>query len=160
GMTTQRPSADEMQATCSSQATAASTAEITPEIPRKRRLLAAARSMLRELSGHDFSEVDADANFLELGLDSLLLAQAAQLFERRFGVSIRRRQLMEELSSLDAVASHVDATLPREAFAEMPATPPSAPSPTQPIAGSQSAVLEQILAQQQQLTNQVLQLLG
>ncbi len=67
---------------------------------------------------------------------------------------------MEELSSLDAVASHLDATLPREAFAEMPATPPSAPSPTQAVADSQSAVLEEILAQQQQLTNQVLQLLG
>src|SRR5439155_17568677 len=45
------------------------------------------------------------------GLDSLLLAQTAQLFERKFGVSISLRQLMEELSSLDAVASHLDATL-------------------------------------------------
>jgi len=160
GKMSQTPSADEMQALCSSEAAAASPAETTPEIPRKRRLLAAARSMLRELSGHNFSEVDADANFLELGLDSLLLAQTAQLFERKFGVSISLRQLMEELSSLDAVASHLDATLPREAFAEMPATPPSAPSPTQAVADSQSAVLEEILAQQQQLTNQVLQLLG
>src|SRR5206468_8089764 len=131
-----------------SQAAAASPAKTTPEIPRKRRLLAAARSVLRELSGHNFSEVDADANFLELGLDSLLLAQTAQLFERKFGVSISLRQLMEELSSLDAIASYMDARLPPEAFAEKPATPPSAPSPTHAVADSQSAVLEEILRQQ------------
>ena len=123
-------------------------------------MFAATRSLLRGLSGHDFSEVDAYANFVELGLDSLLLAQAAQLFERKFGVSISFRQLMEELSSLDAIASYMDARLPPEAFAEKPATPPSAPSPTHAVADSQSAVLEEILRQQQQLTNQVLQLLG
>ncbi|OLC28222.1 MAG: hypothetical protein AUH28_19260 [Acidobacteria bacterium 13_1_40CM_56_16] len=149
-----------MQPLRSSQAVVASPAETKPEIARKDRLFAATRSLLRGLSGHDFSEVDAYANFVELGLDSLLLAQAAQLFERKFGVSISFRQLMEELSSLDAIASYMDARLPPEAFAEKPATPPSAPSPTHAVADSQSAVLEEILRQQQQLTNQVLQLLG
>src|SRR2546427_5487978 len=160
GNTPQTPSADEMQPLRSSQAVVASPAETKPEIARKDRLFAATRSLLRGLSGHDFSEVDAYANFVELGLDSLLLAQAAQLFERKFGVSISFRQLMEELSSLDAIASYMDARLPPEAFAEKPATPPSAPSPTHAVADSQSAVLEEILRQQQQLTNQVLQLLG
>ncbi len=40
------------------------------------------------------------ASLLELGLDSLLLTQAAQVFHRKFGVSISFRQLMEELGSL------------------------------------------------------------
>src|SRR5213592_391281 len=41
---------------------------------------------------------------------------------------------MEELSSLGAVASHLDATLPPYAFAEKPATRPSAPSATHAVA--------------------------
>src|SRR5439155_16625901 len=137
----------------------ASPAETEPEISRKERLLAAARSLLLELAGHDFSDVDARTNFLELGLDSLLLTQAAQLFQRKFCVSISFRQLMEELSSLDALASHLDFMLPREAFAEKSAPPlPTLSSPA--VGESQAAVLEELLRQQQQLTNQVLQLLG
>ena len=53
--------------------------------------------------------MDVSASFLELGLDSLLLTQAAQLFQRKFGVRITFRQLMEDLSSLDALATHLDA---------------------------------------------------
>jgi amino acid adenylation domain-containing protein len=138
--------------------------EAHPEVSRKERLLAAARSMLQELSGYDFAEVDQSTDLLELGLDSLLLTQAAQLFQRKFGVSITFRQLMEELSSLGAIASHLDASLPPEAFA-LQASPWSAQTPApltiSPESGnSQNAILEQILQQQQQLTNQVLQLMG
>ena len=91
-----------------------------PEVPRKDRLLAAARKLLEELSGYDLSTVEAATDLLELGLDSLLLTQAATLFQRKFGVSITFRQLMEELSSLEAIASHLDAVLPPAAFAAAP----------------------------------------
>src|SRR5262249_10644604 len=115
---------------------------------------------------YDLSTVEESADLMELGLDSLLLTQAAQLFQRKFGVSITFRQLMEELSSLGAIASHLDASLPPEAFAEKPAAPPvaasssAAPAVTLNSGSSQNAILEQILQQQQQLTNQVLQLMG
>jgi acyl transferase domain-containing protein len=141
-------------------------AEAQPEVPRKERLLVTARSLMQDLSGYDLSEVDESADLLELGLDSLLLTQAAQLFQRKFGVSITFRQLMEELSSLGAIASHLDATLPPEAFAAKPAAPPSlttassAPAMTIEAGSSQNAILEQLLQQQQLLTNQVLQLMG
>ncbi len=86
-------------------------------VPRKERLLNTARTLLQELSGYDFSTIDVSADLLELGLDSLLLTQAATLFQRKFGVSITFRQLMEELGSLDTIASYLDAKLPPEAFA-------------------------------------------
>jgi amino acid adenylation domain-containing protein len=142
-------------------------AEVQPEIPRKERLLAASRSLMEELSGYDLSEVDPAASLLELGLDSLLLTQAAQVFHKKFGVSISFRQLMEELSSLQAIAEHLDATLAPDAFAA-PAKPVSPPATQQIIlaaansgsANVPSSLLEQILQQQQQLTQQVLQLMG
>ncbi len=143
--------------------------EAQPEVPRKQRLLAASRTLMEELSGYDLSEVDPAASLLELGLDSLLLTQAAQVFHKKFGVSISFRQLMEELSSLQAIAEHLDATLPPEAFAAPAAKPVAAPlTPqtfAQPVGNSKAgsapnSVLEQILQQQQALTQQVLQLMS
>ena len=140
-----------------------------PALPRKDRLLAASRTLLEELSGYDLSQVDPATSLLELGLDSLLLTQAAQVFHRKFGVPITFRQLMEELGSIQQIAEHLDATLPADAFA-----PPAAPAQLPTIATTQQAVaagnlgsgniptsvLEQILQQQQALTQQVLQLMG
>jgi amino acid adenylation domain-containing protein len=151
---------DEIQPQFKSPAMPASPAETKPEVPRKERLLVATRSLLQELTGNDFSGVDASANFLELGLDSLSLTQAALLFQRKFGVSISFRQLMEELCSFDAIASHLDATLPPEAFAEKPAPLSPEPPVTTALSGSQGEALEELLRQQQQLTNKLLQLMG
>jgi amino acid adenylation domain-containing protein len=137
------------------------------ETSRKDRLIGASRGLLAELSGYDLSDVEPTADLMELGLDSLLLTQASQLLQRKFGVSVTFRQLMEELSSIDAIAAYLDTAMPPEAFA-----PPVAPStpvaanlalqnnsvPVTPIAavGSNAALL-QILQQQQLLTNQILQ---
>ncbi len=130
-------------------------------IPRRERLRADACSLLQELSGYDLSGVDPSTDLLELGLDSLLLTQAATLFQRKFGVRITFRQLMEELSSLDAIALHLDAQLPPEAFAPAAAPAPQAVSTTAPAAGGQpNTVFEQLLQQQQQLTNQLLEFMG
>jgi amino acid adenylation domain-containing protein len=133
-----------------------------PVVPRKDRLLVEVRKLIEELSGYDLSEVNPAADLLEFGLDSLLLTQASQLLQRKFSVAITFRQLMEELSSLDTIASYLDAKLPSDAFAV--ATVPQASVATAglstnlTIAGS--TALEQLLAEQQQLTNRLLGLLG
>jgi acyl transferase domain-containing protein len=130
-------------------------ASAEPAVPRRERLLAGVRSLLQELSGYDLSGVDPSTDLLELGLDSLLLTQAAMLFQRRFGVQITFRQLMEDLNSLHAIASHVDAQLPPEVLA--PPAPQAAPAMAHAAAGSQSAVPEQLLQQLQQLNTQLIQ---
>ena len=94
-----------------------------PDVPRRERLLAATRSLLQELSGNDLANVDPVADLLELGLDSLLLTQAATLFQRKFGVRISFRQLMEDLTSCDAIASYLDAQLPPETAPVSPRNP-------------------------------------
>ena len=136
-----------------------------PAIPRKERFLAAVRSLLQDLSGSDLSNVDTSANLLELGLDSLLLTQASHLFQRKFGVAISFRQLMEELGSLDDIASYLDAKMPPEAFAAQPPSKtmqPMAAGPagsTPAVGGEEKSVLEQLLIQHQQLNDQILQAL-
>jgi amino acid adenylation domain-containing protein len=153
---------------------AVASADSAPSLPRKDRLLAASRSLLEEVSGYNLAEVDPAESLLELGLDSLLLTQAAQLFHRKFGVAFTFRQLMEELSSLDAIASYLDETLAPSAFAP-PAPVAPAPAPIAATAGpvqnfvptavapsaplTASSTLEQILLQQQQLTSQILQMM-
>ena len=156
----------------SSQPTAVSVQATTPAepaLPRKDRLLAASRTLLEELSGYDLSQVDPATSLLELGLDSLLLTQAAQVFHRKFGVPITFRQLMEELGSLQQIAEHLDATLPADAFAPpaAPAQLPTTATTQQTVAAGNlgtgnipTSILEQILQQQQALTQQVLQLMG
>jgi amino acid adenylation domain-containing protein len=159
----------EIQASQPTAVSVQATTPAEPALPRKDRLLAASRTLLEELSGYDLSQVDPAISLLELGLDSLLLTQAAQVFHRKFGVPITFRQLMEELGSLQQIAEHLDATLPADAFA-----PPTAPAqlPTTAItqqtvaAGNlgigniPTSILEQILHQQQALTQQVLHLMG
>ena len=134
-----------------------------PEVSRKTRLLAAVRSLFQDFSGYNLSQVEESADLLELGLDSLLLTQASQVLHRKFGVSITFRQLMEELSSLGAIAAHLDASMPPETVAEKSAARAAVsavPASSIQVGNSQNAILEQILEQQRQLTNQVLQLMG
>ncbi len=97
----------------------------------------------------------------------MLLTQASHLFQKKFGVTISFRQLMEELSSLDDIAAYLDAKLPPDKFAapvsaplQAAALPIAASSPTSAVTGDTRSVLEQLLLQQQNLTNQVLQMLG
>lgn len=66
------------------------------------------KSAIAELTGSDAAQIDPKATFFELGVDSLLLIQAAQLIERRFGVELSFRQLLEEYSTLEALASFLE----------------------------------------------------
>lgn len=133
-------------------------------LSRKERLLFEVRTLIQELSGYDLTSVDPSTNLLELGLDSLLLTQAAVLIQRKFGTQVSFRQLMEDLSSLSAIAMYLDQVLPAAAVA--PETMPHSPrvvsvaeTVTVGVPGMQP-LLEQILRQQQALTNQILHLMG
>ena len=63
-------------------------------------------------------------SFLEMGFDSLFLTQIATALQNQFGVAIKFRRMLEDLSTLDRLAAFFDETLPPEAFAE----PTEAPS--------------------------------
>jgi len=107
--------------------------------PRKDRLIGQVRRALQQMSGTNLEGVDPSVPFLEIGLDSLLLTQVGTKLQRDFGVRVSFRQLMEELSSLDAVAGYLDAALPREpepgqAITALPGATAAPPQPALPSA--------------------------
>ncbi len=96
----------------------------TPD--RTAALTARLRALLEDLSGIEFDDASRDLPFVELGLDSLTLTQAALQLKTAFKVPLTFRDLMERHRSLGALARHLDAVLPAEAPA--PAQPPASAS--------------------------------
>jgi acyl transferase domain-containing protein len=70
------------------------------------------RALFSDISGLPADQLIASAQFLEIGLDSLLLTQASTAIEKSFGVHLTFRQLLEELSSLEALAAHLAPSMP------------------------------------------------
>ena len=86
-----------------------------PEIgDRYTRLLTQLREVFGAITGFELDGTDAAANFIELGLDSLMLTQVAVRLQKMFAVPVTFRQLMTDCASLDRVARVLDAQLPAE----------------------------------------------
>ena len=103
-----------------------------PDVDRKQRLVGEIGEVLEELSGSSISAADTSMNLLEFGFDSLLLTQVATLLRKKFRTKVTFRQLMEDLSTVDAIATYVDANLPPEPEPSEPE--PSARQPEEPVA--------------------------
>lgn len=78
-------------------------------------LIQALKKVLGELAGKDLSGVEPHATFFELGFDSLLLTQVATVLNKSFRVKIRFRQLLEELTTLEAIARYIHEQVPPSA---------------------------------------------
>jgi amino acid adenylation domain-containing protein len=103
-------------------------------IARDERLRAQLRQLVEELSGARVGAQQDDASFLELGLDSLALTQAALELERRYSLKLKFRRLMEDVDSVGRLAALLDRTLPPEAA--MPRAPVAPPAQhTAPLSG-------------------------
>ncbi|MFT3904332.1 MAG: amino acid adenylation domain-containing protein [Niabella sp.] len=89
--------------------------ELKTDIPmRKDKLIKQLKDILEEASGIDIADANPHANFVELGLDSLLLTQIAASFKKEFKCPVTFRQLSEELDTLDKLATYLDANLPKD----------------------------------------------
>jgi len=93
---------------------------------RKDKLRAILANIFQDLSGVDVAQADNSATFLELGFDSLFLTQVTQALQSTFHLKITFRQLLGELTTLNALASYLDQELPVRLFEE----PAAAPVPT------------------------------
>lgn len=89
--------------------------------------------LLEKASGIDITDVTPDMPFLEIGLDSLLLTQLAQTFKKEFNVPVTFRQLTGELGSVQALAVHLDETLPPTAYQPAPGVQSSQAVSTVPL---------------------------
>lgn len=78
-------------------------------------------SLIKEQSGIDLSNADPKTTLLDLGFDSLFLAQLISLIQKRFGIKIHLLDLFTELDSLGALAAHLEKQM---------GTPAGSPSPS------------------------------
>jgi acyl transferase domain-containing protein len=98
-------------------------AEINMNDDRAANLTARLQTLFADLSGIDAESLVPTANFLELGLDSLFLTQASQAIQKQFGAKVPIRVLLEECSTLAALAARLDALLPPDARPAATAVP-------------------------------------
>ena len=119
-----------VQVPLSSSPSAPSVIDSTPNPPqstmsetRPQRLAPLVQEILETASGLNLANVDHQATFLEIGLDSLSLTQIALSLKKKFKVKISFRNLLEDYCSIQAVANHLDQSLPPEAFSALQPTP-------------------------------------
>ncbi|GJG89205.1 hypothetical protein tb265_43860 [Gemmatimonadetes bacterium T265] len=146
---------------------------------RHPRLVAEVCELFETVSGVEIGAGDADASFVELGIDSLVLTQVALALAKRFGVKVTFRQLIEEYTSASRVAAHLDAVIAPEpaaapvavpvAAAPAPVVPPIRPNTTPdvtpvPVAvapvGIGGSAVQQLIEQQLRLMTQQLAVLA
>jgi len=86
------------------------------DIPvRREMLLERIKKILEDASGIEMQDVTPDMNFIEIGLDSLLLTQVAITLKKEFRIPITFRQLNEDFGSLDLLTDFLDSNLPGDA---------------------------------------------
>ncbi len=133
--------------------------------PRKVLLRTALIELFQELSGLTVAECDASATFLEMGFDSLFLTQVTQALQTKFGLRIAFRQLLDQESTVNALAAYLDARLPADQFRAAPAAPAVPPAVAAPAVGAaaivagptaiETVVREQLQAMSQLMTRQL-----
>jgi amino acid adenylation domain-containing protein len=92
-------------------------------VSRSSRLVDELKQLFEQASGIDFRAANPEDNFLELGVDSLLVTQLATKVKQTYKVPVTFRQLMEDFPSFGSLAGHLDQQLPAEA------APVAAPAP-------------------------------
>ena len=78
---------------------------------RKDSLIDKVRILLEDASGIEIGTNENHTNFIELGLDSLLLTQVALALKKEFSLPITFRGLNETYSNLHALGEYLDANL-------------------------------------------------
>ena len=93
------------------------------EPPRRQELRGRLQGLFAELFGVPAGQVLPGATFLEMGADSLFLLRASQQLQERLGAKVPFRRLIEELSTIDALAEHL---APEDSVEEKGEAPPAA----------------------------------
>ena len=88
--------------------------ESEPSSSRKDSLINQLKKILEEVSGFEVNSFTLNSNFIELGLDSLLLTQIALTLKKEFQLPITFRMLNTECNSLSLLADYIDKNLPEE----------------------------------------------
>ncbi len=112
----------------------------TPEPPNQS-AFARLAALLREQTGTDYSGTDPSTTLLDLGFDSLFLAQLIVVIQKRFGVQISILDFFNELDSLGSLAAHLEKHAPAPPEREAPEPKAPAPKPVVETAAPKPAAL-------------------
>ncbi len=77
------------------------------DLRRKEAILETLRAIVGRLLQTEPEALDVHASFLEMGADSIVLAEAIRVIEDTFLLKISIRQLFEQLTTLDVLAEHI-----------------------------------------------------
>ena len=106
---------------------------VSPVSPTRLALMSLLRGMIQDLTGVELDKVDPQATFLDIGVDSLLMVQAARRVQDQLGVKLTVVQFLEELTTLEKVAEYVEREMEPERLAALvPHIQPAAPVPSPP----------------------------
>jgi len=96
---------------------AATTSIVSTTMSRKPKIVDVLNEVFEDTSGVDLAEFEIDETFFEMGLDSLVLTQAATALKREFEIEITFRQLLEETTTVETLTDFIDQHLPADKFA-------------------------------------------
>lgn len=133
-----------------------------PPADRRPHLIDQLKSVFEDVAGLELADADPASNFIELGLDSLMLTQVSLQVSKVFAVPVSFRQLMGEYASFTQLAALLDAQLPPDTTST-PALSPPVTSQAMPLTSAGAmpeGYVQQVIAQQMQLMAQQLALLG
>jgi acyl transferase domain-containing protein len=85
---------------------------------RKDTLIAELKTIIHNLSGIDLFLIDSHKTFIELGFDSLFLAQVSDAFMKKFKIKLSLQLLFEQAPTIDALARYIDSRLGRDPYPE------------------------------------------
>src|SRR4051812_50209059 len=97
------------------------------------RLVGLLLASLAGMTGIEVGRIDAATSFLDLGADSLGLLQISQVVQDRFGIKVPFRLLLEELTTVEALAGYLASRLPAEAIPAPPVLASQTIPPIPPI---------------------------
>jgi glutamate-1-semialdehyde aminotransferase/acyl carrier protein len=96
--------------------TSASPVHVEQDTPRRERIMAQLRALLGVLLHCEPTDIAGQTSFLEMGADSLVLLDAVKQIEQTFALKLPIRLLFSELSTLDALSTHLDKALPADIY--------------------------------------------
>jgi amino acid adenylation domain-containing protein/non-ribosomal peptide synthase protein (TIGR01720 family) len=131
-------------------------------------LLQQISATVSDITGIEVAEIEPDLNLFSMGLDSIMLVRLRQAVERDYGVRISMSELNQDLSTLSAIAVHLERRLPAEQVGEIEQSeslPATGDATSILLSGSCQTQLpmsdaEELISQQLQLMSQQLALLA
>nr|WP_084407138.1 type I polyketide synthase [Pedobacter panaciterrae] len=81
---------------------------------KKNNLAIKIRQVLEDASGIEMQNVASNKNFVEIGLDSLLLTQIAISLKREFNLPVTFRKLNEEYPTIESLTDYIDKNTAQE----------------------------------------------